>query len=110
LPKDVLYNGYQVGGGYSDSTYRNLYSGPRIADYLAIGRGPPAATGPGRRFGVYTDPQNHNSFTGSLYQALAPALVVPEHSMAPDSLGLNNRNTALAHGAYGAFGAHSPTW
>jgi hypothetical protein len=30
--------------------------------------------------------------------------------MAPNSLGLNDRNTALAHGAYGAFGARSPVW
>jgi putative glucoamylase len=144
-PGNVLYNGYQVGKGYSDSTYQNLYSGPRIADYMAIGSGrvpgalwwglartPPKERRqrqvPRGRPMTYTDPQNHGSYTvfeghyvydhikfvptfnGSLYQALAPALVVPEHTMAPNSLGLNNRNTALAHGAYGAFGAHSPVW
>ncbi|MBC3839330.1 hypothetical protein GXW82_01290 [Streptacidiphilus sp. 4-A2] len=34
---NVLYNGYQVGGSYSKSTYLNAYSGPRIAEYAAIG-------------------------------------------------------------------------
>lgn len=142
---NVLYNGYQVGGTYSDSTYQNLYSGPRIADYVAIGSGrvpgklwwglartPPKERRqrqvPQGRDMTYTDPQDNQrytvfeghyvfnrikfvpTFTGSLYQALAPALVVPEQTMAPRSMGLNNRNTALAHGAYGSYSAHSPTW
>jgi hypothetical protein len=77
---------------------------------------------------TYTDPQNHRSYTvfeghytydhikfvptfdGSMYQALAPDLVFPEQTMAPNSLGLNNRNTALAHGAYATLGARSPVW
>ena len=137
---NVLYNGYQVGGGYSDSTYDNLYSGPRIADYMAIGSGkvrgalwwglartPPAdhrqrqvPVGTDR---TYTDPQDGKPYTvfeghyvydrikfvptfgGSMYQALAPAMVVPEQAIAPQSLGMNNRNTALAQGAYGQYGA-----
>ena len=142
---DVLYNGYQVGQGYSDSTYDNLYSGPRIADYLAIGSGkvpgelwwglartPPAdhrqRQVPQGMNRAYTDPQNGKQYTifeghyvydrikfvptfnGSMYQALAPAMVVPEQTMAPQSLGLNNRNTALAQGAYGQFGAKTPVW
>jgi hypothetical protein len=40
----------------------------------------------------------------------APELVFPEQTMAPGSLGLNDRNTALAQGAYGTLGAHSPMW
>src|SRR5579884_106309 len=36
---NVLYNGYQVGKGYSNATYDNAYSGPRIADEMAIGSG-----------------------------------------------------------------------
>lgn len=142
---NVLYNGYQVGGGYSTSTYQNAYSGPRIANYMAIGSGQvpgalwwgPARTPPaGRRqrqtpqgaAQTYTDPQNHRPYTlfeghytydrikfvptfdGSIYQALAPNLVVPEQTLAPGSLGLNDRNTALAQGAYGALGARTPAW
>ncbi len=142
---NVLYNGYQVGGSYSNSTYTNLYSGPRIADYMAIGSGkvpgslwwglartPPKERRqrqvPQGRDMTYTDPQDNKSYTvyeghytfnrikfvptfnGSLYQALAPALVIPEQTMAAKSLGLNNRNTALCHGAYGSYSAHSPTW
>ena len=142
---NVLFNGYQVGGSYSNATYQNAYSGPRIANYMAIGSGKvpgalwwgPARTPPANRRQRqvpqgqptnYTDPQSHQNFTvfeghyaydhikfvptfdGSLYQALAPDLVVPEQSMAPNSLGLNDRNTALAQGAYGAFGARTPTW
>ncbi|QMU76608.1 DUF3131 domain-containing protein [Streptacidiphilus sp. PB12-B1b] len=141
---DVLYNGYQVGGSYSKSTYQNAYSGPRIAEYTAIGSGkvpgalwwgmnrtPPAGhrqrQTPQGRTVVYNDPQNHRSypvyeghyvfdgikfvptFDGSLYQALAPDLVFPEQAMAPNSLGLNDRNTALAQGAY-ADGTGSPVW
>jgi hypothetical protein len=45
-----------------------------------------------------------------MYQALAPDLVFPEQTMAPGSLGLNNRNTALAQGAYAELGARSPMW
>jgi hypothetical protein len=142
---NVLYNGYQVGQGYSDSTYDNLYSGPRIADYLAIGSGKvpgelwwglartPSADHRQRQVPdglnrTYTDPQNSKQYTifeghyvydrikfvptfnGSLYQALAPAMVVPEQTMAAQSLGMNNRNTALAQGAYGQFGAKTPVW
>jgi hypothetical protein len=142
---NVLYNGYQVGKDYSTASYMNLYSGPRIADYMAIGsekvpgalwwglaRTPPKERRqrqvPQGRDMKYKDPQNNQTYTvfeghyvydrikfvptfgGSLYQALAPALVMPEQTMAPDSLGLNNRNTALAHGAYGDFGAKSPVW
>ena len=141
---NVLYNGYQVGGSYSRSTYQNAYSGPRIAEYLAIGSGRvPGALwwGPDRtppvgrrqrqtpqgRTRTYTDPQNHQSysvfeghyvfdhitfvptFDGSLYQALAPDLVFPEQTLAPASLGLNDRNTALAQGAY-ADSTGSPVW
>ncbi|GAA3439021.1 glucoamylase family protein [Kutzneria kofuensis] len=143
--ENVLYNGYQVGQGYSDSTYDNLYSGPRIADYLAIGSGkvpgalwwglartPPAdhrqRQVPEGLNRTYTDPQDGKQYTifeghyvydrikfvptfnGSLYQALAPAMVVPEQAIAPQSLGMNNRNTALAHGAYGQLGARTPVW
>lgn len=141
---NVLYNGYQIGTGYSDTMYLNLYSGPRIADYMAIGSGrvpgalwwglarTPAKQTRQRQVPqgqpkTYTDPQDHKAYTvfeghyvydrikfvptfnGSLYQALAPALVVPEQTMAPD-LGLNNRNTALAQGAFSALGAGSPVW
>ena len=144
-PGNVLYNGYQMGKGYSDSTYDNLYSGPRIADYLAIGSGKvpgelwwglartPSADHRQRQVPqgqnrTYTDPQDGQqhtifeghyvydrikfvpTFNGSLYQALAPAMVVPEQTMAPQSLGLNNRNSALAQGAYGQFGAKTPVW
>jgi len=122
---NVLYNGYQVGKDYSTASYMNLYSGPRIADYMAIGsekvpgalwwglaRTPPKERRqrqvPQGRDMKYKDPQNNQTYT--VYQALAPALVMPEQTMAPDSLGLNNRNTALAHGAYGDFGAKSPVW
>jgi hypothetical protein len=140
--EDVLYNGYQVGGTYSDTTYDNMYSGPRIADYVAIGSGKvpgrlwwgPARTPPAdhrqRQVPVgqnrtYTDPQDGKAYTifeghygydrikfvptfgGSMYQALAPAMVVPEQAIAPQSLGMNNRNTALAQGAYGQYGAKS---
>ncbi|MBC3839329.1 hypothetical protein GXW82_01285 [Streptacidiphilus sp. 4-A2] len=49
------------------------------------------------------------TFDGSLYQALAPDLVFPEQTAAPDSLGLNDRNTALAQGAYAAA-TGSPVW
>ena len=139
---NVLYNGYQVGGSYSKSTYLNAYSGPRIAEYAAIGSGkvpgalwwgldrtPPAnhrqRQAPQGRTEDYTDPQNRQSypvfeghytfdqikfvptFDGSLYQALAPDLVFPEQTAAPDSLGLNDRNTALAQGAYAAGGGSS---
>jgi hypothetical protein len=142
---NVLYNGYQVGKGYSNSTYDNAYSGPRIADYLAIGSGkvpgalwwglsrtPPVNRNqrqvPQGSQVSYTDPQNHKSysvyeghyvydhikfvptFNGSMYQALAPELVVPEQTMAPNSVGLNDRNTALAQGAYGTFGAKTALW
>ena len=141
---NVLYNGYQVGGGYSKSTYLNAYSGPRIAEYAAIGSGkvpgslwwgldrtPPAGhrqrQTPQGATEDYTDPQSGQSypvfeghytfdrikfvptFDGSLYQALAPDLVFPEQTAAPASLGLNDRNTALAQGAYAA-GAGSPVW
>ena len=141
---NVLYNGYQVGGSYSKSTYLNAYSGPRIAEYMAIGSGkvpgslwwgldrtPPAGhrqrQTPQGRTEDYTDPQNRQSypvfeghytfdqikfvptFDGSLYQALAPDLVFPEQTAAPDSLGLNDRNTALAQGAYAA-GTGSSVW
>lgn len=142
---NVLYNGYQVGKGYSHSTYDNAYSGPRIADYLAIGSGkvpgalwwglsrtPPAnhhqRQVPQGSQVSYTDPQNHRSysvyeghyvydhikfvptFNGSMYQALAPELVVPEQTMAPEGVGLNDRNTALCQGAYGTYGARSALW
>ncbi|HEY2696827.1 MAG TPA: glucoamylase family protein [Pseudonocardiaceae bacterium] len=142
---NVLYNGYQMGKGYSNSTYDNAYSGPRIADYLAIGSGkvpgalwwglsrtPPADHNqrqvPQGNQVSYTDPQDHKkyavyeghyvydhikfvpTFNGSMYQALAPELVVPEQTMAPNSLGLNDRNTALAQGAYGSYGAKSTVW
>ena len=142
---NVLYNGYQVGQGYSNSTYDNAYSGPRIADYLAIGSGkvpgalwwglsrtPPAGHHqrqvPQGIQASYTDPQNHRTysvyeghyvydhikfvptFNGSMYQALAPELVVPEQAMAPSSVGLNDRNTALCQGAYGTYGAKSAVW
>lgn len=142
---NVLYNGYQDGKGYSNATYDNAYSGPRIADDMAIGSGkvpgalwwgpartPPAGhrqrQAPRGRTQRYTDPQNHRTyavfeghytydhikfvptFDGSLYQALAPELVIPEQTMAPDSLGLNDRNTALAQGAYGMLAARSPVW
>lgn len=142
---NVLYNGYQVGKGYSESSYENAYSGPRIAEYMAIGSGKVAGAlwwGPNRtppaghrqrqvprgHSVTYTDPQNHAAypvfeghyvydgitfvptFTGSMYQALAPDLVVPEQTMAPKSLGLNDRNTALAQGAYGTLRAHTPVW
>jgi len=141
---DVLYNGYQVGGSYSNSTYQNAYSGPRIAEYMAIGSGkvpgslwwglnrtPPVSKQqrqvPQGQTQSYTDPQNHQgysvyeghyvfdhikfvpTFDGSLYQALAPDLVVPEQTLAPSSLGLNDRNTALAQGAYAAD-TGSPVW
>lgn len=142
---NVLYNGYQVGGDYSRATYQNAYSGPRIAEYMAIGSGkvpgalwwglnrtPPAdhrqrQVPRGTTVG-YVDPQNHRTyqifeghyaydgiqfvptFSGSMFQALAPDLVFPEQTMAPDSLGLNDRNTALAHGAYAADGAKTPVW
>ena len=142
---NVLYNGYQMGKGYSNSTYDNAYSGPRIADYLAIGSGkvpgalwwglsrtPPPSHNqrqvPQGSQVSYTDPQNHKAysvyeghyvydhikfvptFNGSMYQALAPELVVPEQTMAPGSVGLNDRNTALAQGAYGSYGAKSTLW
>jgi hypothetical protein len=141
---NLLYNGYQVGKGYSASTYDNAYSGPRIADYLAMAYGvpgalwwglsrtPPASHNqrqvPQGQQVSYTDPQNNKkysvfeghyvydkikfvpTFNGSLYQALAPELVVPEQTMAPGSLGLNDRNTALAQGAYGSYGAKTPLW
>ena len=142
--ENVLYNGYQVGGGYSTSTYLNAYSGPRIAEYMAIGSGkvpgalwwgldrtPPPGHAqrqtPQGSTENYTDPQNGQgysvfeghytfdrikfvpTFDGSLYQALAPDLVFPEQTAAPASLGLNDRNTALAEGAY-ASGADSPVW
>ncbi|HEX4224361.1 MAG TPA: glucoamylase family protein [Pseudonocardiaceae bacterium] len=142
---NVLYNGYQVGKGYSNSTYDNAYSGPRIADYLAIGSGKvpgalwwglsrtPPPTKRQRQVPQgsqvsYTDPQNRKAysvyeghyvydhikfvptFNGSMYQALAPNLVVPEQTMAPNSVGLNDRNTALAQGAYGSYGAKSALW
>lgn len=132
---NVLYNGYQVGKGYSHATYDNEYSGPRIADYMAIASGkvpgslwwglnrtPAADKGqqqtPQGTETTYTDPQNHRAYTvfegyyvydrikfvptfnGSLYQALSPDLIVPEQTMAPQSLGLNDRNTALAQGAF----------
>ncbi|MFC0541353.1 glucoamylase family protein [Kutzneria chonburiensis] len=137
---NVLYNGFQVGGTYSDSTYDNMYSGPRIADYIAIGSGkvpghlwwglartPPAdhrqRQVPAGQNRTYSDPQDGQPYTifeghyvydrikfvptfgGSMYQALAPAMVVPEQALAPQSLGMNNRNTALAQGAYGQYGA-----
>jgi hypothetical protein len=141
---DLLYNGYQVGGSYSNSTYQNAYSGPRIAEYMAIGSGkvpgslwwglnrtPPVSKSqrqvPQGQTQSYTDPQNHQgysvyeghyvfdhikfvpTFDGSLYQALAPDLVFPEQTLAPSSLGLNDRNTALAQGAYAAD-TGSPVW
>lgn len=142
---DVLYNGYQVGGDYSRATYQNAYSGPRIAEYMAIGSGrvpgalwwglnrtPPAdhrqRQVPRGSTVRYTDPQNHRTyrifeghyvydgiqfvptFSGSMFQALAPNLVFPEQTMAPAGLGLNDRNTALAQGAYAADDAKSPVW
>lgn len=141
---DVLYNGYQDGGGYSDSTYTNSYSGPRIAEYMAIGSGevpgalwwglnrtPPASRTqqqtPQGRDETYTDPQSKKPYTefeghyvydqikflptlgGSIYQALAPDLVFPEQTLAPLSLGLNDRNSALAMGAYGTLDG-TPVW
>ena len=141
---NVLYNGYQVGGKYSNSTYDNAYSGPRIAYYMAIGSGkvpgslwwgvnrtPPASKqqrqDPQGEETTYTDPQNHEDYSlyeghyvydaikfvptlnGSLYQALAPNLMFPEETLAPTSLGLNDRNTALAQGAYGTA-TDSPVW
>ncbi|REH32998.1 uncharacterized protein DUF3131 [Kutzneria buriramensis] len=142
---NVLYNGYQVGRTYSDATYDNLYSGPRIADYIAIGSGkvpgalwwglartPPAdhrqRQVPEGMNRTYTDPQDGKPYTifeghysfdrikfvptfnGSMYQALAPAMVVPEQTLAPESLGLNNRNSALTQGAYAQFRAKTPVW
>ena len=142
--RDVLYNGYQVDGRHSPYTYDNAYSGPRIAEYMAIGSGkvpgalwwgphrtPPADHNqrqvPQGRWVTYTDPQNHQpyrvfeghysydgitfvpTFDGSLYQALAPDLVFPEQSLAPTSLGPNDRNTALAQAAYG-LSTHAPAW
>jgi hypothetical protein len=141
---DALYNGYQTGGGYSNSTYTNSYSGPRIAEYMAIGSGQvpgalwwglnrtpppsrPQQQTPQGQDETYTDPQNNRQYTefeghyvydeikfvptldGSLYQALAPDLVFPEQTMAPLSLGLNDRNSALAMGAYGAL-TGTPVW
>jgi len=141
---NVLYNGYQVGGTYSKSTYDNAYSGPRIAYYMAIGSGkvpgslwwgvnrtPPAShlqrQTPQGQESTYMDPQSRQAyslyeghyvydeikfvptFNGSLYQALAPNLTFPEQTLAPTSLGLNDRNTALAQGAYGSLNG-SPVW
>jgi hypothetical protein len=141
---NALYNGYQVGGDYSKSTYLNAYSGPRIAEYMAIGSGkvpgalwwgldrtPPAGhrqrQTPQGRTESYADPQTHQNysvfeghyvydhikfvptFDGSLYQALAPDLVFPEQTLAPAGVGLNDRNTALAQGAYAAA-TGSPVW
>ncbi|MBC3839337.1 hypothetical protein GXW82_01345 [Streptacidiphilus sp. 4-A2] len=119
---DVLYNGYWVGGPHSRYTYDNAYCGPG-ALWWGPHRTPPARHNqrqvPVGRWVTYTDPQNHRpyrvfeghysydgitfvpTFSGSLYQALAPDLVFPEQSMAPTSLGPNDRNTALAQAAYG---------
>jgi Putative glucoamylase/Protein of unknown function (DUF3131) len=70
---------------------------------------------------TYTDPQNPDhtytvfegsyvydgirfvpTFAGSMYQALAPAMVYPEQAWSPNAFGLNDRNTALAQAAFGA--------
>jgi hypothetical protein len=75
----------------------------------------------------YTDPQNHHhyrvfeghytydgvsfvpTFGGSMFEALAPDLVVPEQSQSPGSLGLNDRNTVLVQMAY-ADSIGDPIW
>ena len=40
------------------------------------------------------------TFAGSMFQALAPALVAPELTQSPAGLGMNDRNTVLAQIAY----------
>ncbi len=135
--KNILYNGYQVGKGPSQSSYENTYSGPRIAYDMAIGSGQVPGSlwwGPHRSpplrnhqrqvpqgpTTTYTDPQTHQPYkvfeghyvydeikfvptmTGSAFQALGPNMVIPEVTMAPNNLGLNDRNTALAISAYGS--------
>jgi hypothetical protein len=68
----------------------------------------------------YINPQNHQqnfnvfegsyvhdqirfvpTFAGSMFQALAPAMVFPEQTLSPNALGLNDRNTALVQNAVG---------
>jgi hypothetical protein len=76
---------------------------------------------------TYTDPQTGRPYTvfeghytygnvpfvptfgGSLFQALAPNLVVPEETFGPDSLGPNNRNSVLAQIAW-ARSVGYPVW
>lgn len=49
------------------------------------------------------------TFAGSMYQALAPAMVYPEQVWSPNAFGLNDRNTALAQAAFGSD-QHLPVW
>jgi len=77
--RNVLYNGYRVDGHHSPYTYDNAYSGPRIAEYMAIGSGrvpgalwwgphrtpPPDHTqrqDPKGNWVTYTDPQNDRPY------------------------------------------------
>ena len=50
------------------------------------------------------------TFAGSMFQALAPALVAPELAQSPAGLGLNDRNTVLAQIAYARQSLSWPVW
>lgn len=81
-----------------------MMSEPRIASYIGIARGQIPAdhftTLPrGRR--EYRGLAVIPTWGGSMFEALMPALLVPEVSWSPEGFGVSHRNTVAAQIAFG---------